>query len=385
MSKSHSEEIVTVLIPTRERADTLVHCLKTVVSQPNPNIEIIVSDNFSGPEVKSAVDKFIAQDSRVKYVRTPERLGMSEHWNWAVEHITGDWVTILGDDDGLLPNGIDNFFALHEKHPKIEAITCVNCFFRWPSEGNNDGKLVLMGGSGYEVRDSRATLQGVLDGKFASLPTIYTGGFVSMNLFNRIKAKSPNKQFFQSIIPDVYSGVAMSSVTDKYIYCWEPWFVAGSSKHSNGRQHVGKTQKEMQKLDFHTESQMKFLPSLGDGTVMAIQIMIYEGFLRSQYLRDYDMNVELKTQLELCILQSSRATKQQIIEYCRDVAQMNDINFDEVIKNVKKKSLSKRLKKLGRKFLRHIPGFTKIHRKVISDNSVRNVDSAAIRFSKELN
>ena len=33
---------ITIVIPTRERADTLYHCLKTVVAQDYENFEIIV-------------------------------------------------------------------------------------------------------------------------------------------------------------------------------------------------------------------------------------------------------------------------------------------------------------------------------------------------------
>lgn len=53
-----AEDKLTVIIPTKDRAETLQHCLKTVVSQTHPQLEILVSDNFSGPDVKAVVDSF---------------------------------------------------------------------------------------------------------------------------------------------------------------------------------------------------------------------------------------------------------------------------------------------------------------------------------------
>ena len=48
----------TVVIPTRERAEVLQHCLKTVVAQDYDNLEILVSDNFSCDDTEDVVRSF---------------------------------------------------------------------------------------------------------------------------------------------------------------------------------------------------------------------------------------------------------------------------------------------------------------------------------------
>jgi glycosyltransferase involved in cell wall biosynthesis len=378
------QEILTILVPTRDRADTLVHCLHTITSQTNPNIEIIVSDNFSGPEVKQVVDSIT--DPRLRYIRTPERLGMSEHWNWAVKHIKGDWVTIIGDDDGLLPNAVDKFFALHAKHPEIEAITCANCFYRWPSDKQSSAgsKLTMISGKGYEIRDCTKDLKSLMKGKVIFLPTIYTGGFVKKTIIDEVSKKSPRGEFFQSLIPDLYSQMAISSVTDKYIYSYEPWAIAGSSKHSNGRQHKNKTRAEIKKLPFHQEGNIKFNPKLGDGCVEAIQILFYESFLQSAHLRTDDMGITTQEQLEIAIIKAGRRIKQVTIEYCSEVAKLNNIEFEPIIRAVNRKKALYRINKLTHKFLKHIPGMSKLLYKDISATGVKNVYDASQKF-KTLN
>ncbi len=49
---------LTVIIPTRERADTLFHTLRTVLEQEYENLEIIVSDNASIDNTRQVVSQF---------------------------------------------------------------------------------------------------------------------------------------------------------------------------------------------------------------------------------------------------------------------------------------------------------------------------------------
>ena len=89
-----------VIIPTRERADTLLHCLRTIVSQNYENLDIIVSDNFSQDNTREVVESF--SDPRIKYINTGKRVSMSHNWEFALHHVQGDYVTFVGDDDGFL-------------------------------------------------------------------------------------------------------------------------------------------------------------------------------------------------------------------------------------------------------------------------------------------
>ncbi len=41
---------------------------------------------------------------------------MSEHWEFALSHAKGNWVTIIGDDDGLLPNAVKYLFQIVSKN-----------------------------------------------------------------------------------------------------------------------------------------------------------------------------------------------------------------------------------------------------------------------------
>src|SRR5437016_943724 len=89
-----------IVIPTRNRADTLRHTLRTCVAQEFDDFEIVVSDNDSSPLVREAVESFA--DPKIKYVRTPRLLAMSDSWEFAVAQAAGEFITLIGNDDGLL-------------------------------------------------------------------------------------------------------------------------------------------------------------------------------------------------------------------------------------------------------------------------------------------
>ena len=221
-----------VLIPTRERADTLFHSLRTVVTQNYENLSIIVSDNFSQDNTKAIVESF--NDPRIKYLNTGKRISMSANWEVALSAVTDGWVTFLGDDDGLLPGSLKKVAQLLDT-TKAQAIRSSTCTYFYPGV-NQDKKwrLVVQANTGVEVRDANVWLAKALNGHadYPDLPMLYNGGFISHALL--MESKGGDGKFFQSSIPDIYSAVACASIVEGYIYSKEPFAMFGNSKHSGG-------------------------------------------------------------------------------------------------------------------------------------------------------
>ena len=89
-----------ILLPTRNRVRYLELAMQTVLRQDYADWEIIVSDNDSEEDVAGLCRSL--DDDRVKYVRTREFIPVTDNWNNALAHSSGDYVIMLGDDDGLL-------------------------------------------------------------------------------------------------------------------------------------------------------------------------------------------------------------------------------------------------------------------------------------------
>ena len=180
---------ITVIIPTRERASVLDAALRTVTAQDYENLEIIVSDNYSGDDTDAVVQR--ANDSRICYLNTGKRLSMSHNWEFALAHVKEGWVTFLGDDDGLLPGAIRRMAEIIEQ-TQAQIIRTEYCTYDWPGMPEHPhGQLIVPLSRGIENRNSRQWLGRVLKGqaRYSQLPMIYNGGFIHISVLQRIKGK----------------------------------------------------------------------------------------------------------------------------------------------------------------------------------------------------
>jgi len=223
----------TIVIPTRERADTLFYSLKTCVDQDYENLTILVSDNNSMDNTREVVSSF--KDSRIKYVNTGERVQMSQNWEFALNHVDNGFVTYIGDDDGFLINCIDEinrlFCDLH-----VSSIAWGKIEYCWPDHIVDHHKNVLRmslstRGYFYDGRKKLKKLRSFSIG-YNDLPCLYNS-FIDVNLIKKIKQNSKNA-FFRSITPDIYTGIILSSVMGEYIYSKKPFSINGASRHSTG-------------------------------------------------------------------------------------------------------------------------------------------------------
>lgn len=92
---------ISVVIPTHDRIDLLRDAVETVRRQDHSEWELVVFDNGSSDDTGKFA-KGIA-DPRVRYERSDVFLPVTDSWNRAINSATGDYVTFLGDDDGLAP------------------------------------------------------------------------------------------------------------------------------------------------------------------------------------------------------------------------------------------------------------------------------------------
>ncbi len=104
---------LSIIVPTRERSDTLFHTIRTLVSQDYGDCEFLVSDNASQDATRDVVSSF--SDHRIRYINTGRRLSMSDNWEFALGAVRGEFVTYIGDDDGFIPGAVTKAMRLLEE------------------------------------------------------------------------------------------------------------------------------------------------------------------------------------------------------------------------------------------------------------------------------
>lgn len=103
--------LISICIPHYNRAEYLMKVLDSIREQTYKNIEVIISDDCSKDDSEIKIPAYIKKVTvagthiKFKYIRQPKNLGYDANLRASLEAGTGDYLFILGNDDGL--NGSD--------------------------------------------------------------------------------------------------------------------------------------------------------------------------------------------------------------------------------------------------------------------------------------
>jgi glycosyltransferase involved in cell wall biosynthesis len=105
-----NSDLVTVIIPTYNRAHLLLNALNSVLRQTTPVHEIIVVDDGSTDDTPRIVCEFLTErripDDRVRFLHQANQ-GKSAALNHGMARATGEWIAILDSDDFWLPQKME--------------------------------------------------------------------------------------------------------------------------------------------------------------------------------------------------------------------------------------------------------------------------------------
>ena len=97
-----TKPLVTVIIPTYNRAHSIERATRTVLSQSFPDLEVIIVDDGSTDNTEEIIAS-MKKDKRIKYLKTPTNQGATHARNMGIEHATGDYIGFQDSDDEWLP------------------------------------------------------------------------------------------------------------------------------------------------------------------------------------------------------------------------------------------------------------------------------------------
>ncbi|MDB4928590.1 MAG: hypothetical protein JWM10_1074, partial [Myxococcaceae bacterium] len=224
----------TVVVPTRERCETLGATLRTCLEQDHPGLTVVVSDNASTDETRAVVESFA--DPRVRYVNTGRRVSMARNWEFALGAVDDDenYVHYLGDDDGLLPGALRDAETLLAREG-ARALAWRKVDYVWPNGPDPAWRnLAIVPLENRLFRyDASAALRDVrnLWLPYYRCPSLYNS-FVDARLLHATRRRGGT--FFHSSIPDAYSGYANLSEIPSYLYSTRPFSINGASGKSTG-------------------------------------------------------------------------------------------------------------------------------------------------------
>lgn len=120
--------LVSCVIPSYKRADSLERAINSALNQTYKNIEVlVVDDNIAGDEYSIALQEIVAKytkNTRVRLISQPRHINGAEARNAGIKAASGEWVAFLDDDDEWLPQKIEKQINALQADPKAMGASC---------------------------------------------------------------------------------------------------------------------------------------------------------------------------------------------------------------------------------------------------------------------
>ena len=115
--------LLSICIPTFNRANNLANCLNSIVISNNfanfDKIEVCVSDNCSSDNTKAIVDSF-KDKVNIRYSRNEKNLGFARNAIKVISMAKGKYSWLIGDDDLIIPACITKLIDIFKKNTSVD-------------------------------------------------------------------------------------------------------------------------------------------------------------------------------------------------------------------------------------------------------------------------
>jgi glycosyltransferase involved in cell wall biosynthesis len=116
-------ELVSIVLPTYNRAAMIRPAVESCLAQTYENIEVLVVDDGSTDATPEIVRQIAERDSRVRYLRQ-ENAKLPAALNTGFRAARGDFLTWTSDDNAYEPEAIERMIEHLRAHPEVGLVYC---------------------------------------------------------------------------------------------------------------------------------------------------------------------------------------------------------------------------------------------------------------------
>lgn len=235
---------LSIIIPTKNRQ---YYCLKSVqqiinvINKQDYNVEIVINDNSDNNSLEYDIKKINYQDMKYNYVKEP--LSFVDNFNEAVKLSKGDYILLIGDDDGILQTIFPTLDYAYKNDidaiiPNLEAV------YFWPSEKD----IIKNSKNGLLYFTKRKIKTKNIDPKkeIIKLMSEAAQNYQSFDLTRiyhgivrkEILVKNKSLKYFGGLTPDIYSSITTSLHSKNAIKTSFPVTISGISAKSGSADSV---------------------------------------------------------------------------------------------------------------------------------------------------
>lgn len=165
---------ITIAIPTYNRVETIRANIASIVDGLPAWVEILICDNASEPAVEFDPEVWAtatARGVRMRVHRNPANVGASANILRLFELVETEWLLLLGDDDPLIPEKLEEIAACVSRHPNCAIVKFSSPYGRYETEtvaqdftelmekGGDFNHLLFMSTYLYNIRECRPYLR----------------------------------------------------------------------------------------------------------------------------------------------------------------------------------------------------------------------------------
>lgn len=152
-----ADPVVSVVIPTYNRADLVVRAVASVQRQSLDGWDLVVVDDASTDDTDARIDRL--GDPRIRYVRREVNGGVAVAQNCGIDRATGRYVLFLHSDDELLPDCLRRLSDVLDRAPPttggaeagLEVVEPKATVRRRPYLEKADDRALIAYGSGVHI------------------------------------------------------------------------------------------------------------------------------------------------------------------------------------------------------------------------------------------
>jgi len=114
--------LVSICVPTRNRAESLRESLKSLCGQDYDPLEILISDNGSDDGTEEVGLEAAQADRRVRYVRQTQDIGLYGNHNFCLDASRGEFVCLFHDHDERDSSIVSAYVDFLRQHPRVGVV-----------------------------------------------------------------------------------------------------------------------------------------------------------------------------------------------------------------------------------------------------------------------
>lgn len=243
--------LLSIIVPTRNRAQYAIPCIKSILNITSFSFELIVQDNSDNNELENFIVNNI-NDERLKYNHILDQVDIVSNFNLATDLSNGEYICFIGDDDGINQSIIK--YVSWAKNQEIDAvITTRPVQYYWPDiyfklyKRTFSGTLIIKPFSSkvFFVDPHKELVKCINTAGsnflLSNLPRVYYGIVRRKHL---VEVRQRTGTYFPGPSPDLAGALAVTNFVKRVCCIDYPLFIPGSSGKSGAgwganKKHLG--------------------------------------------------------------------------------------------------------------------------------------------------